>query len=355
MQSSLKILFITHRFYPNVGGTEANAEFLAQAFHDRGACVHLLTWTAENGEKEFPYTVIRNPGTRLVLKEHAWANIVFENSPVLRLSWPAMFLRKPLVVVLNTWLSNEDGSKSIQARMKYWWLKKASTVISVSNEIKKQCWPLSTVIGNAYNDELFTNTTDDQSRPKSFVFLGRLVSDKGADMAVEAIAQLNRMYQKSLIVPNNISLTIIGDGKDSGKLKQQVKEQGLENQVTFTGSLTGKELVNCLNQHQYMLIPSRWKEPFGIVALEGMASGCIPIVADGGGLPDAVGNAGLVFKRGDVNDLVRTMRRVLIDENLKTDLRNAAPQHLKAHTTEKVAGQYFDIIEAAATNKNRVI
>lgn len=355
MQQPLKILFLTHRFYPDLGGTEANAEFLAQAYHDRGANVHLVTWTAENGTKNFPYTIVRNPDTRRVLKEHAWADIVFENSPVLRLSWPAVFFKKPLVVVLNTWISEEDGSKSLQARMKYWWLKKASTVISVSNEIKKQCWPSSTVIGNAYNNQLFTSITDSKSRNKSFVFLGRLVSDKGVDMAIEAIAQLNKMQQKNSAVPMNINLTIIGDGKDSAKLIQQVREQGLEEQISFTGSLTGTDLVNCLNQHQYILIPSRWKEPFGIVALEGMACGCIPIVADGGGLPDAVGNAGLVFKRGDVNDLVRTMRRVLIDQNLQTELRTAAPQHLKAHTTNIVAGQYFDIIEAAAANKKRAI
>ncbi|HEX8019134.1 hypothetical protein, partial [Mucilaginibacter sp.] len=180
MAQSLKVLLLTHKFYPDLGGTEANAEFLAKAFHNYGAEVHLLTWTQQSGTEVFPYKVVRNPGLRQLLFEHNWADVVFENSPVLRMSWPAVFFRKPLVVSLNTWLSNEDGSKSVAARTKYLWLGKASSVIAVSDAIRQKCWPDAVVIENAYNDELFVQTIANDSKPKSFVFLGRLVSDKGA-------------------------------------------------------------------------------------------------------------------------------------------------------------------------------
>ncbi|UOE51887.1 glycosyltransferase family 4 protein [Mucilaginibacter sp. SMC90] len=344
MAQSLKVLLITHKFYPDLGGTEANAEFLAKAFHNYGAQVHLLTWTQQSGTKVFPYQVVRNPGLKQLLAEHKWADVVFENSPVLRMSWPAVFFRKPLIVSLNTWLSNEDGSQSVQAKMKYLWLRKASSVIAVSDAIRQKCWPAAVVIENAYNDELFVQTVTSDEKPKSFVFLGRLVSDKGADLAIEAIAQLHKEYREANIDTSEITLTVIGEGKDFEKLKRYVIDAGIKQIVRFEGSLTGEKLVDNLNQHRYMLIPSRWQEPFGIVALEGLACGCIPIVSDGGGLPDAVGKAGLVFKRGDLPDLVNTIKRLLNDKLLQKKLRHEADAHLKAHTSKVVARQYFDII-----------
>lgn len=347
MAQSLKVLLLTHKFYPDLGGTEANAEFLAKAFHNYGVEVHLLTWTQQSGTKVFPYKVVRNPGLKQLLAEHSWADVVFENSPVLRMSWPAVFFRKPLVVSLNTWISNEDGSKSIAARTKYLWLRKASSVIAVSNAIRQKCWPDAVVIENAYNDELFVQTIANDSKPKSFVFLGRLVSDKGADLAIEAIAQLYKEYKEANDDTSEISLTVIGEGKDFEKLKQYVIEAGIKQIIRFEGSLTGEKLVDCLNKHKYMLIPSRWQEPFGIVALEGLACGCIPIVSDGGGLPDAVGKAGLVFKRGDLQDLVNTIKSLLTDEYLQKRLRFEADAHLKAHSSKVIAKQYFDIVNAA--------
>jgi glycosyltransferase involved in cell wall biosynthesis len=347
MANSPKVLILTHKFYPDLGGTEANAEFLAKAFHNYGAEVHLLTWTQQSGTKVFPYKVVRNPGLKHLLAEHNWADVVFENSPVLRMSWPAVFFRKPLVVSLNTWISNEDGSKSIPAKMKYLWLKKASSVIAVSDAIRQKCWPAAVIIENAYNDELFVQTVANSSKPKSFVFLGRLVSDKGADLAIEAIAQLYKEYGEENLNTSEISLTVIGEGKDFEKLKQYVINAGIKQIIRFEGSLTGEKLVACLNQHKYMLIPSRWEEPFGIVALEGLACGCIPIVSDGGGLPDAVGKAGLVFKRGDLQDLVNAIKSLLNDELLQGKLRNEADAHLKAHTSKVIAKQYFDIINSS--------
>jgi glycosyltransferase involved in cell wall biosynthesis len=346
----VNILFITHQFYPAVGGTEANAEFLAQALHGAGINVHLVTWTTRKGVRQFPYTIIRSPSWKGLIKEHRWADIVFENSPVLRLSWPSFFFRKPLIVVLNTWLSKEDGSPSLQAGVKYWWLKRASGVIAVSNAIRAKCWPDAVVIENAYNDELFNETTPWEHRSKTFVFLGRLVSDKGADMAIRAVAKLITGNLNIPALPG-ITLTIIGDGTDAEQLKGLVKELKLDAVVSFKGNLSGRQLVDTLNQHKFMLIPSKWEEPFGIVALEGMACGCIPIVSDGGGLPEAVGEAGLVFKRGDLDDMIKNMLEVVNDQKLQRKLRHLSASHLQAHSKRVISDRYLDIIKQAF-NKN---
>jgi glycosyltransferase involved in cell wall biosynthesis len=100
-----------------------------------------------------------------------------------------------------------------------------------------------------------------------------------------------------------------------------------------------------------ILVPSRWEEPFGNVALEGMACGCIPVVSDGGGLPDAVGSAGLTFKRGDTADMVKRIREILHSKELEEKLRLEALQHLKLHHPKKVADRYLKVIREAVSSR----
>jgi glycosyltransferase involved in cell wall biosynthesis len=334
----MKLLFLTHKFYPNIGGTEANSEFLAGAFSRLGAEVHLLTWTTEIGEKNFPYTVIRNPNTKTLLREHKWADIVFENSPCLRLSWPGWFIKNPFVIALNTWLNN-----GWQAKIKYEWLKRASAVIAVSDAIRKGCWPKALVIENTYDANLFTKDPT-ISRNKSFVFLGRLVSDKGAYLAIEALGQLKQQEKEIQNLSAALTLTVVGEGPEMPFLRKKAAELDVEDRIDFKGTLRGKELVACLNQHKYLLVPSVWEEPFGIVALEGIACGCIPIVSDGGGLPDAIGNSGITFKRGDSGALTASIKNLLQDTELEKKLWEAAPAHLKAHEPDIIANKYWEVI-----------
>lgn len=108
--------------------------------------------------------------------------------------------------------------------------------------------------------------------------------------------------------------------------------------------MSGRELVAELNRHRYLLVPSLWKEPFGIVALEGMACGCWPIVVDGGGLPEAIGNLGTVFTRGDVNDLSEKMLSVKRKNVLLTDQWTDVQQHLREHTVDRVGDAYLKLL-----------
>jgi len=335
----MKILLLSHYFYPQIGGIEINSELLAIAFHNHGHEVRLLTWSADPGNKHFDYTIIRQPDVKTLLKQHMWADVVFENNPCLRLAWPAYFLRKPSVVALCTWVSRSDGTSAWQDKLKLRWLKRADKVIAVSNAIKEVCFPPAVVIGNPYGVDIF-KTLPAVQRNLDFVFLGRLVSDKGADLAIEAIHQLKEESIK-------FTLTIVGDGDEMLPLKKMVEDYQLQDLVTFTGALRGDVLVRKLNEHKYMLVPSRWKEPFGNVALEGMACGCLPIVADGGGLPDAVGEAGIVFERGSVDSLVNAIKNLRANVELEKSLRAKADLHLLNHHPEMIAKKYLEVLSNA--------
>ncbi|HKH60660.1 MAG TPA: glycosyltransferase family 4 protein [Flavitalea sp.] len=342
---SLKILFLSHYFHPHIGGIETFSEVLAKAFVEAGHEVHLVTWTKENGTEKFPFEIIRNPTRRQLFHEHSWANVVFENNPCLRLSWPAFLYRRPSVIVLQTWLAGMNQRLSISELMKHLWLRRAKKVIAISEAVRARCCPHASIIANSYNVNHFKIYSGIQ-RNKDFIFVGRLVSDKGAVIAIKALHQL---VNESRSMPNTrqYSLTIVGAGPEKVKLQQTVKELKLELYVQFEGSLTGPKLAICLNRHKYLFVPSLWEEPFGIVALEGMACGCIPIVSDGGGLPDAVGDAGLTFKKGNVNDFVRVIKTVIDDPPLQHQLREYANAHISAHHPRNIAGKYLGIIEDA--------
>jgi glycosyltransferase involved in cell wall biosynthesis len=343
----MKILFLSHKFYPAIGGIEVNSEILAGAFKQAGHEVHLLTWTEEKGDKDFPYQVVRNPSLSVLLTEHKWADVVYENNPCLRLSWPGLFIKSKSVIALRTWINRMDGTKGWQDKVKSVWLDRADKVIAVSEAVRKRCWPEAVVIGNPYREDLF-DVMPDIDRDKDFVYLGRLVSDKGVDLALSAFEKIIRFGSTEA---KSRTMTVIGDGPELAALKARSIQMGIEKQVNFTGSLKGETLVKELNRHKYLLVPSIWEEPFGNVALEGMACGCVPIVSDGGGLPDAVGNAGLIFKRGNEPELIAAMQKLLVDKDFEQQLRINATAHLENHYPNKVAGRYLTVIEEAYNKK----
>jgi glycosyltransferase involved in cell wall biosynthesis len=323
---------------------------MAESFAEAGHDIHVLTSSEKKSEKKFPFEIIRRPDNKRLIREHRWADVVFENNPCLRMVWPALFTGRPSVVALQTWISRPDGKQNLQDRLKRVWLNRADSVIAISKAIRERCFPSATLIHNPYRESDF-RIIPGIEKTEDFIFLGRLVSDKGADIAIHALALLIDQEIRSTPDGKRRSLTIVGDGPDRSKLEILAKEKNLKEYIHFTGSMRGEELVQCLNRHRFLLVPSVWEEPFGIVALEGMACGCIPIVSDGGGLPDAVGKAGLLFRRGDVNDLSVRIQKLLNDPDLIRELKSAAREHLAEHQTKVITRKYLDIIEAAGNKK----
>ena len=65
----------------------------------------------------------------------------------------------------------------------------------------------------------------------------------------------------------------------------------------------------------------------------------------GGGLPDAVGKAGLTFKRGSVEDLIKKLSLIYDDPNVELELRDHTNNHLRNHEEHTVCEKYLKIIE----------
>ncbi len=338
IERALKILLCSHRFSPDIGGIETVSALLACEFVRLGHDVRVLTTTAADDGRAWPFQVVRRPSSRELVRHTAWCDVFFQNNISLQTVWAAFLLRKPWVVAHQTWLTATDGRATWQTRMKRLLLRFA-TNIAISEAVARHIGAKAVQIGNPYDPQTFM-LLPGCVRDRSLVFLGRLVSDKGADVLLRALGLLRERN----LTP---SLTVICSGPEDAALRALSAELGLGVQVYFAGPLAGAPLAAMLNRHRILVVPSRWAEPFGVVALEGIACGCVVIGSEQGGLPSAIGPCGCTVPNGDAPALAEAIQRVLGDESLLERYRASAAEHLARHTVPSVAAAYLAVFDKA--------
>jgi glycosyltransferase involved in cell wall biosynthesis len=142
-----------------------------------------------------------------------------------------------------------------------------------------------------------------------FVYLGRLSPEKGVDVLLDAFDRLRTRMPSA-------QLRIVGDGPQ----RRALEALGVGG-VTFTGSVAETEIDGMLADAWALVVPSRWAEPFGLVAAEAILRG-VPVIASAtGGLAGTVelGVNGLLFPNGDVEALYRLLEDVAAGRSLGAD------------------------------------
>jgi glycogen synthase len=155
------------------------------------------------------------------------------------------------------------------------------------------------------------------------LLVGRLVYEKGFQIALEAMpALIERLPDTRFLVA--------GSGTHEAELRRQAADLGLGDHGTFLGWIGDDVLHSLYRIADVCVVPSIY-EPFGLVALEAMASGCPCIVADTGGLREVVPDdeVGLRFQGGDPDELVDVTARVLSDSELGDSLVAEALDHVR--------------------------
>ena len=165
------------------------------------------------------------------------------------------------------------------------------------------------------------------------LLVGRLVYEKGFQIALDALPQVIRRAGR-------VRFLVAGSGTHEAELKQQAHRLGLMRHGTFMGWIGDDVLHSLYRIADLCVVPSIY-EPFGLVALEAMASGCPCIVADTGGLREVVpdNDAGLRFRSRDPRALARMMQRVLTDDALRDRLVAEASAHVLRFDWADVAQQ----------------
>ena len=302
----MRILFSSYAFRPSVGGIETVSEILAEEFVAAGHEVELITETPGDVFGEMRYRVNRRPSLKNLIALIRSSELFFQNNISLHSLLPALLLKKRAIVVHQTWIRNTRGKIGSIGRLKRMLLGRLTNVAisqAIAQDIARNC----TIIPNPYRDELF-RIVPGLVRDKPLIFVGRLVSDKGVDLLLRALAQLRSEELRP-------DLTIVGTGAEQENLAAITRELKLQDQVSFAGQRTGEELVRLLNQHRIMVIPSLWAEPFGVVALEGIACGCAIIGSEAGGLKEAIGPCGITFENGNERSLADALKRLFKTKN----------------------------------------
>jgi glycogen(starch) synthase len=166
------------------------------------------------------------------------------------------------------------------------------------------------------------------------LLVGRLVYEKGFQLALEALPPIIERV-------GNVRFLVAGSGTHEEELKEQAEELGLMEHGTFMGWIGDDVLHSLYRIADLCVVPSLY-EPFGLVALEAMASGCPCIVADTGGLREVVPageKVGLRFNGGDPEHLGVMIERMLTDDELRERLIAEASEHVLSFDWADVARQ----------------
>lgn len=340
----MNICIFSRAFYPAVGGLERIAQILATEFSAAGHAVEVVTDTAAvslSDDGQFPFRIARTRRYRERVRVFARSDVLLSMNISLHGLVAALPAGIPVVATHQS-CYEAKGLRSLVLENLKRFAMHFVTNISCSSYVANQFKAKSAAIPNAYDAHLFVQPATPFDRDRDFVFCGRLVSDKGADVCVRAFANVLKEIPDA-------SLTVVGMGPERDSLQEMAENLGTAGCVRFTGALRGAELVGELQKHACMVVPSLWEEPFGIVALEGIACCDTVIVSKRGGLPEAVGNCGLVVEPS-VEELATAMLSVVRARRdgvrlpgQPDDKTRAA--HLARHTPESVARQYLDVIK----------
>jgi glycosyltransferase involved in cell wall biosynthesis len=226
-------------------------------------------------------------------------------------------------LVLNTW-QNVDRAKGREV----WWvlrttLGQADAILCASREAQAllrsfgyrgdtRVLPPQGIDLDVFYPRRHEPAAD--GAPFTVVYVGRLVPEKGVNLLIDAVGALD----------GSCRLVLIGGGPSRASLEARACERGLEGCVQFAGALSPMELAEHLRRSDVLVLPSLstpvWKEQFGRALVEAMACGLPVVGSDSGAIPEVVGDAGLIFREGDVSALTGCLERLAASPELRVEL-----------------------------------
>jgi glycosyltransferase involved in cell wall biosynthesis len=176
------------------------------------------------------------------------------------------------------------------------------------------------------------------SQPFRIGFFGRMIESKGVLDLIEAMVCL----------PHFVHLLLIGDGALLPRIKARIAELGLLERVEIRPRVPSSKIPEAMRRLHAFVLPSRttarWKEQFGRVLIEAMASGVPTVGSDSGAIPHIIGDAGLVFHEGDVADLAAKIQMLIEQPQVREALARAGRQRaLEAYASRAVAQRYYNV------------
>jgi glycogen(starch) synthase len=177
------------------------------------------------------------------------------------------------------------------------------------------------VIHWGIDDRAFPYKQQAAESPSRLLYVGRVVHNKGVHTAIEALRIVREEYGYC-----SATLDVVGGSIEPSYVRQQqgmVRDLGLQDAVRFRGPVAREQVPSMYDEHDVLIFPSIWPEPFSITVLEAMSSG-LPVVGTAtGGSAEVLehGRNALVFPAGDANACAHQIVQLLGDTELRERLR----------------------------------
>ena len=330
----MRILIWTDAYWPEIGGLEVFCMRLATALQNRGHdCLVIanrnypgnggLKWHGEIAVHGFHFIRNRQNGDLAALRrDHlACVQIISEFKPeIIHLNAISRSLlnfillqrgqRYPAVLTLHD--PHVFAIKSILAPL----MENVDRLVAISEYVRKEtasAFPsaeakLGKIVNALPDTSLPPSPVPDHQKILGF---GRLVGDKGFDVLIKAFARIAPEFP-------GVTLTLAGDGVERPALEKLAGNSGCGERIYFMGWVLPDKMPEVILAHQMVVVPSRWQEPFGLVALQALQEGRPVIASTAGGLPEIVsdGETGRLFENENDLELAACLRQLLSDPAL---------------------------------------
>lgn len=397
----MRILVVSN-FYPphHIGGYELGCRDIVNGLRRRGHEIAVLTSTYGIGHSETSEGVHRRlqadlhverrgflPCLLYVLRketvnQNAFRRLVRQFKPDLIYLWNLTHLSMSLgymaertglpvcYFIFDQWLTlwkDLDSWYSITHRQPhYWYSKFGKRMLRTSRltgldtfdciqanhiqfgshyleELTRSSLPIanSRVIHWAVDGDQFP-FSERRREPTRLLYVGQVIARKGVHTAIEAF---NLLVQQE--PHRQLTLTLVGGSVEPAYehgLRQRVASLELAQRVQFLGHKPRESLSALYREHDILLFPSVWQEPFGITLLEAMASGLVVVSTGTGGIPEIVRDQenGLIFPPEDAAACAAQVRRLLADPLLYARLAQNGRRTLQQNFQ---LGRMLDAIE----------
>jgi len=170
---------------------------------------------------------------------------------------------------------------------------------------------------------------------RRLLYVGQMIPQKGVHTAIAAFAQL--VQEPGF---EALTFTLAGGGLNPDyekKLRALPAQLGVADRVNFLGQVPRAELQRVYAEHDVLIFPSEWDEPFAITPLEAIASGLAVVGTTTGGSDELFRDreTAMTFRAGDAADCARALRELCADSELfQTLCRNAQRAVREKHTLD---------------------
>jgi glycosyltransferase involved in cell wall biosynthesis len=177
-------------------------------------------------------------------------------------------------------------------------------------------------------------------RGRRILFASRLFPRKGAQHMLQALQGIDL---------TGWEVVIAGDGPMLAPLQEQARQLGID--VLFPGFLKGQALQTLYQSSAIFVFPSL-HDNFPVVLLEALSAGCAIITNNVTGMPEVVGEAGVLVKPHDIAGLRAAIQGLMDDEARREGLGELARRRLESFAWERILGQHLEIYRRVASCKH---